>query len=121
MTVEEIVQEFNSLKSKIDELKLENAELKDKIDNLHMEHIKAWSDMMANITPVKVYHHKKRGNTTIKFANGHCVTVRRRKREKDSIDIAVAYALQKNMYSRRMIDTLVQETEEVGDAECKKD
>lgn len=51
------------------------------------------------MTPVAIYHSKKRRNTTIKFVDGHSVTVKKMKGDKDCLHTAIAYALSKNLYN----------------------
>ena len=62
--------------------------------------------------PVKLYHCKRRGNTTIKFKDGSSVTVKKKANEKDCIDTAIAYAILKHLYPKSVINNLKKEMEE---------
>ncbi len=66
-----------------------------------------------NIRPCIVYHSKKRNNTTIKFADGSSITVKKQKGEVDCLETAVAYALVKQVYGKSYLERLVKDIKEV--------
>ncbi len=68
-----------------------------------------YKSLMDEITVYKVYHCKKRNNTTIVFKDGHSVTVKKMKGDKDCLHTAIAYALAKNIYSINLIAKNVEE------------
>lgn len=84
---------------------MRNKILSEQVLNLHKE--------FNNLTPVKVYHSKKR-NTTIKFKSGKSVTVKRMKGETDCLETAIVYAIVKNMYPKSMLKKLMKDVEEVN-------
>ena len=96
---EVLKQENKSLTERINDMGARNKTLSDQILNLHKE--------FNNLTPVKVYHSKKRDNTTVKLRGGKSVTVKRMKGETDCLETAIAFALMKNMYPKSLIKELV--------------
>ena len=89
-------------------------ELENKIDSLY-KIIKNHSKFSESITPTQVYHNKKRGNTTVKFLDGSSVTVKLMKGDQDSIETAVVYALCKKIYTKKMLQLLVNNVKETGE------
>lgn len=61
--------------------------------------------------PVKIYIHKGRRNTTLKFEDGHSITVKRKANEKDCTETAIAYALLKNALTKNYLKKLIKEAE----------
>ena len=96
----------------------ENQKLKD--ENLKLSVFKeassaaleAFEEFRAHLIPVQVYHHKKRGNTTVVFADNSSVTVKRMKGDKDCIETAIVYALAKHYISSSGIKRLVKDLKE---------
>ena len=100
---------------------LEN--LREKIVSANNE-LKNDSKFFESITPVKVYHHKDRRNTTVKFMDNSSVTVKLAKGEKHSLETAIVYALAKKVWPKKLIENLLEEAEIIKEErmkECKKD
>ena len=114
-----IVDENNQLKQRIKDLEKYNNDLSEDLESLKQEH-KEMVNYFSSITPVQVYHSKKRGNTTVKFGDGRSVTVHRMKRDKDCLETAIVYALFKINYPKRLLSQLVSEVTETEEDECKK-
>ena len=97
--------------------------LKEKIVSANNE-LKNDSKFFESITPVKVYHHKDRRNTTVKFMDNSSVTVKLAKGEKHSLETAIVYALAKKVWPKKLIEKLLEEAEVIKEErmkECKKD
>lgn len=119
---------INDLIDKTEEIKKENKHLKDEINSKNQ----LYNDLCVEYTllsnkingsiPVKVYHHKKRENTTVKFLDGTSITVKRMKGDKDCLETAIVYALFKKNYAdpNKLLKELVKNVEEVGEEKCKK-
>ena len=88
----------------------------EKLNYLKDEH----AEFLASITPVKVYYHRKRGNTTVKFLDGTSVTVKRAKGDRNCLETAIVYALYKKIYPRKLLENLVANVEKTGGRKCKK-
>ena len=77
--------------------------------NLKIKHYKECCEM---IIPEKLYVCKKRRNTTIRFRDGSCMTVKRKAGEKDCIETAIAYCILKQLLTAGDIKKLIKEREE---------
>lgn len=82
----------------------------------------SYTEFLSSITPVKVYHHKERKNTTVKFLDNSSVTVHLMQGDKNSLETAIAYALVKKIYPKKLIEKLVDDADIIkeGGKECKK-
>ena len=91
-------------------MKKENFKLKNDLNFVKRisEARKQAGDMLI---PIKVYTHKKRRNTTVKFKSGMCVTVKRKLGEKDCIETAIAYCILKQLITKNELEKLIQERE----------
>lgn len=74
--------------------------------------LKKCMDIIRSAIPIKVYTHKSRRNTTVKFVDGSSQTVTRIKGEKDCIETAIAYCLLKQILPLRDLKKLIEEREE---------
>ena len=115
-----LIDENDQLKKRVKELEKHNNDLSEEIERWKNNYRKSL-EYFNTITPVKVYHSKKKGNTTVKFADGRSVTVHRMKRDKDCLETAIVYALFKRNYPKRLLNQLVSEVTETEEDECKKD
>ena len=73
---------------------------------------KALKDCCKCVIPVKIYTHKARRNTTVKFMDDSCQTVTRIKGEKDCLETAIAYAVLKQLITKEDLNKLIKEREE---------
>jgi hypothetical protein len=85
---------------------LEKELLKAKEDRDYFKHV------CEMAIPEKVFTHKVRRNTTVKFRDGSSVTVKRKSGEKDCIETAIAYCLMKNVLTPQYLNKLIKEREE---------
>lgn len=105
------------LSDKIKDLENENVVLRHELANSeirekkHLMKIIDLEEIVKMALPVKVYTHKARRNTTVKFADGKCVTVKRKPGEKDCIETAIAYCIMKRVLHNSDIKKLVNEVE----------
>jgi len=74
--------------------------------------MKTASNAMKMIEPTKIYTHKQRRNTTVKFKDGSQQTVKRRPGEKDCVETALAYAVLKQLLTSQELKKLIAEREE---------
>lgn len=90
-------------------------ELQETIDNLNKQ-IVFNNKFIASITPLKVFYHKNRKNTTVKFLDGESVTVKLCKGDKDCLETAIVYAIfKKNKnYNKRLLKYLIETADIVG-------
>lgn len=115
--------EFVKLDKQVKELTEENKTLRRDllVEHNKFESIKkSVSALTAEMTPVKVYHHKGRDNTTVRFLDGKSVTVHRMKGDKDSLETAIVYAIFKKVYPKTLLESLVKDVTETGGKKCKK-
>lgn len=131
---EMIKQMLHNLEVMIDKFVSENEEIKSKRENaesLLNFTCEAYNNLVSDhrkliqqvngCKPVKVYHHRKRRNTTVKFADGSSVTVTRAKGDKDCLETAIVYALFKKNYDKKILEELVENAEIIGrKRRCKK-
>ena len=75
---------------------------------------KSFANFTASITPVQVYHNKKRDNTTVKFMDGKSITVHKTKGDKDCLETAIVYAIYKKLYTKKLLELLVKTVKETG-------
>jgi hypothetical protein len=121
--MDSINYEFSILNNQLETLRLENEELKSEVEELrnfkqvHKQSIRELGKVFASMVPVKIYHHKKRGNTTVVFADKSSVTVHRMKGEKDCVDTALAYAIMKKVCPKVLIKNLLKKVEEIEGGE----
>ena len=103
--------DIKELEEEIKRLERENFKLKSDLTFIKRisEARKQAGDMLI---PVKVYTHKKRRNTTVKFKSGMCVTVKRKLGEKDCIETAIAYCVLKQLITKNELEKLIKEREE---------
>ena len=76
------------------------------------ERAQAFEDCCKMVIPNKVYVHKERRNTTVKFLDGSQVTVKRRANEKNCIETAIAYCILKQLIPTKDLKKLIEEREE---------
>lgn len=74
--------------------------------------VKHYRDCCLMVLPEKVYVHKERRNTTVKFRDGSSMTVKRRQGEKDCIETAIAYCVLKQLLTAQDVRELVKGREE---------
>ena len=91
------------------EIRLVNLEKMNKILSVQCAALEKFE---LHVRVKEVFHHKKRGNTTVVFLDGSSETVKRRKGDKDCIHTAVAYALAKHIYN---LNKIVKNIQEVGE------
>lgn len=103
------------LKKEISDKDSKILELENKLDQLRTM-VVANDYFKASITPIKVYHHKKRGNTTVKFLDGTSVTVHKMKEDADCLETAIVYAIfKKNKnYNKKLLKYLVETANIIG-------
>lgn len=111
---------INDLIAKTEEVKKENKLLKEELisknqlyNDLCTEYTLIFDKVNGSV-PVKVYQHRKRGNTTVKFLDGTSITVKRMKGDKDCLETAIVYALFKKFYHKKILENLVKNAEIVG-------
>ena len=92
-------------------LKRENTDLKNHLE-LKSKIIKHYKDCCTMVIPEKLYVCKKRRNTTIRFKDGSCMTVKRKAGEKDCIETAIAYCILKQLLTASDVKKLIKEREE---------
>lgn len=80
----------------------------------------AAKEILDHGKPVQVFYHKGRRNTTVKFADGTCTTVKLKKGEKHCIETAIAYAIVKQTFETSYLKKLVREVKET-DVEKEKE
>ena len=102
--IKDLEKDYADACKEIRKLTIENEGLK--------QRVKAYKECGAMMIPVKVYTHKARGNTTVKFLDGSSITVKRKKGEKDCIETAIAYCLLKQCLTASELKKLVNEKEE---------
>ena len=106
------------LSEKVEYLEKENERLlnqyKKAFEELNKERRlkKAYHDMCLMLIPEKVFTHKKRRNTTVKFRDGSSVTVTRMQGEKDCIETAIAYCIMKQLMTKQYLANLIKNKEE---------
>ena len=76
--------------------------------------IKTKQEFFNSITPSQVYHHKERGNTTVKFLDGTSVTVKKMAGDKDCLETAIVYAIFKKTYPKPLMKSLIKHKIETG-------
>lgn len=69
-------------------------------------------NVISMVIPVKIYTHKERKNTTVKFRDGSQQTVKRKSNEKDCVETALAYCLLHQILSTKDLKKLIKEREE---------
>lgn len=74
--------------------------------------VRKYKDCCLMILPEKVYTHKARRNTTVKFKDGSSVTVTRKQGEKDCLETAIAYCILKQLLSAADVKELIKNKEE---------
>ena len=102
--VKNLEEELNNSKILIKKLTLENESLKKKVE--------AYKHCCEVIIPNKVYTHKERRNTTVKFLDGSSITVRRKVGDKDCIETAIAFCILKQLMPAETLKKLIEEREE---------
>ena len=70
------------------------------------------TETMKMVLPEKIYTHKERRNTTVRFKDGSTVTVKRKQGEKDCIETAIAYCILKRIMPPCELRELIKEREE---------
>lgn len=96
--------EVENDKVKIMQLEQENRKLIDLIQR--------YKKVCMSIIPKKIYTHKARRNTTVKFMDDSQMTVTRRYNEKDCIETAIAYCVLKQLLPVKDLKKLIEEKEE---------
>ena len=76
------------------------------------ELVEKYENLCKMVIPNKVYTHKNRKNTTVKFLDGSQQTVTRRAGEQDCIETAIAYCILKQILTAKEVKKLVEEREE---------
>lgn len=102
--VEELEKKYELAQQFIEKLNAENFKLRDKVEN--------YKNCCKMVMPNKVYTHKKRKNTTVKFLDGSSQTVTRRAGEKDCIETAIAYCILKQLLTSADLKKLIKDREE---------
>ena len=74
--------------------------------------VKEYRKCCETVLPMKVHTHKARRNTTVIFADGTSMTVKRKQGEKDCIETAIAYCILKQMLTAKDVKKLIAEREE---------
>ena len=121
--IDGITYEFSILNNQLETVKSEAEDLKKEIEELkrlkevHKQSVHELANIFSTMVPTKIYHHKKRGNTTVVFADKSSITVHRMKGEKDCVDTALAYAIMKKMYPKVLIKNLLKNIEEIEGSE----
>ena len=106
------------LSDKIKELEDENERAHRLIEAQYKEIIKlrkiveSYKRANSMIIPNKVYTHKARKNTTVKFLDGSQQTVKRKAGEKDCIETAIAYCILKQVLTASDLKKLIENREE---------
>ena len=80
----------------------------------YRETIKSKQEFLNSITPSQVYHHKERGNTTVKFLDGTSVTVKKMAGDKDCLETAIVWAIFKKTYPKPLMKALIKHKIETG-------
>ena len=75
------------------------------------ETIKKLESIVKMVLPEKIYTHKERRNTTVKFKDGSSVTVKRKSGEKDCIETAIAYCIMEHVLPKNELKKLIKERE----------
>lgn len=102
--VKELEEAYEKLRKKYVEETVKNQQLEKKL--------KGFENCCKMVIPNKVYTHKKRKNTTVKFLDGSQQTVTRRSGEKDCIETAIAYCVLKQLITAQELKKLIEEREE---------
>ena len=71
-----------------------------------------YEELSKSMIPVKIYTHKARRHTTVKFLDNSQQTVTRIKGEKDCIETAIVYAVLKQLLRGQDLKKLIKEREE---------
>ena len=102
--VKELERDYKIATQMIAKLESDKAYLKEKLE--------AFENCCKMVIPNKVYTHKARKNTTVKFLDGSQVTVTRKAGEKDCIETAIAYCILKQLLPASDLRKLIEEREE---------
>ena len=102
--VKELEEELEKAKGLISWQAKEIERLKKKKDE--------YKECCMMVIPEKIYTHKARGNTTVKFQDGSSMTVKRKQGDKDCIETAIAYCILKQMLTPEDVRKLIKEREE---------
>ena len=102
--VKRLEELYNDALESCRKLALEKEKLKRKIEKME--------EIQNMIIPNKVYRHKKRRNTTVKFLDGSQQTVTRRRGEQDCIETAIAYCVLKQLMPASDLRKLIEDMEE---------
>ena len=102
--------QVKELESEVEVLKEEKRCLELRIKTLQKQ-LEGFENCCKMIIPNKVYTHKERRNTTVKFLDGSQVTVRRRYNEKDCIETAIAYCILKQLIPAADLKKLIEQRE----------
>lgn len=106
-----LFEQVKELEKDLEFLKKENLTLKAEIENLKRK-LNGFQQCCEMVIPNKVYTHKERRNTTVKFLDGSQVTVTRRPNEKNCIETAIAYCILKQLLPAKDLKKLIEEREE---------
>ena len=102
--VKELERDYRIATQKIAQLTAENIHLKELVEK--------YKKLCEMVIPNKVYTHKERRNTTVKFLDGSQVTFKRRGKEKDCIETAIAYCILKQLMPAEDLRKLINDREE---------
>ena len=102
--VRELEKDLEFKDKEIKSLKEELAEVRDLLNK--------YRELSRSIIPVKVYTHKLRRHTTVKFMDDSQQTVTRIKGEKDCIETAIAYCVLKQLMPKNDLNKLIERREE---------
>lgn len=105
-----LIKKLEEKDNKIVELNRESDNYRSRIKRLEELNF----NLVRSLTPVKIYHHKERGNTSVKFLDGEVITVKRMKGDKDCLETALAYAITKKLMSKRAFNMLIKNVVETG-------
>lgn len=104
-------EQVKALETENENLRETNLKLAQEIVRLSKK-AKEYKNCCLMVLPKKVYTHKARKNTTVKFEDGSQITVTRKAGEKDCIETAIAYCILKQLLPAADLKRLIEEREE---------
>lgn len=109
--LERVDKEIERLTRENKVLKEERRGLGELLDQSNRISKDLWSEVRS-FQVKAIYHHKKRKNTTIVFADDTSITVHLKKGDRDCLETAIAWALMKHNYNIKGLLDIVQEVGE---------
>ena len=107
MLAEEVKELEERCKKQADLIKV----LENKVSTLKLKK-EEYKKLCEMVIPEKVFVHKERKNTTVKFRDGSTITVTRKQGERDCLETAIAYCLLKQILSPADVKDLIKNKEE---------